>query len=112
MKKIVPVLLLSFSATGASAAECDCRSYPFKPNPPCFGLCVDNLSLHKDINLSTVKNIDPGVAVGIKILATERTVHGASDKGINGNTDIDFKSINGKADLERAALKSLNSRPR
>ena len=100
MKRIVPlVLLLLLSSSSVLAVECDCTIYPFKPNPPCYSACVAKLSSQKNIDLSAVKNIDPGVAVGIKVLSEskERYV-------------IDFKSIEGKPDLEREALKSLNLR--
>ncbi len=99
MKNVVAALLMSIFAAVVSAAECDCSSYPFKPNPPCFGICVARLSSHKNMDLSAVKNIDSGVAVGIKVL---------SDGKNDG--EADFKNINGKADLEREALKSLNAR--
>lgn len=99
MNKFVLSLMLLLAAANVSAAECDCSKYPFKPNPPCYGLCVAKLSSQRDIDLSTVKNIDPGVFVGIKVLSESKS-----------RVDTDFKSIKGKADLERAALKSLTSK--
>lgn len=94
-------LVLSLSMTintCASAADCDCTSYPFKPNPPCYSVCVANLSSNKNNDLSAVKKLDPGVAVGIKVLSESKT-----------RASINFKHINGKSDLEREALKSLDN---
>lgn len=79
-----------------SAAVCDCTSYPFKPNPPCFGSCVGKLASARNPDLSSVKGLDPGVSVGIRVLA-------ANPK----KNTIDFSSISGKSDLERAADHSL-----
>jgi hypothetical protein len=98
MNKVVPSILLLLAASSVLAAECDCSNYPFKPNPPCYGICVAKLSSKKDIDLSTVKNIDPGVSVGIKVLSESKD-----------RNATDFANIKEKSDLERAALKSLNS---
>lgn len=98
MNKVLLSLLFLFSAAGVSATECDCSNYPFQPNPPCYGICVEQLSSQKNIDLTDVKNIDPGVSVGIKVLSESQNLDA-----------IDFKSIKGKADLEREALNSMNS---
>lgn len=82
----------------ALAENCDCTSYPFKPNPPCFGHCVAFLSAKSQSNAVAVRNIDPGVSVGINVLSK------SADR-----SSIDFKSIKGKADLEKAALESMKA---
>lgn len=84
-------------STGApTATTCDCTSYPFKPNPPCFGTCVGHLSRTPDPDLSAVKGLDPGVAVNIRVLA-------ANPK----RQAIDFSNMREKSDLEIAAERSL-----
>lgn len=88
-------LLMLFTPMTAKAAECDCTTYPFRPNPPCYGQCVERLSAKPGGRFSNVRNIDPGVSVGIRVLSE------------GDRSSIDFKGISGKADLERAALKSL-----
>lgn len=80
----------------ASHVTCDCTSYPFKPNPPCFGSCVGKLTSTRSPDLSAVKGLDPGVSVSIKVLA-------ANPK----KEAIDFSKMRGKFDLEQAADKSL-----
>lgn len=88
----------SNAAGSASTVACDCTSYPFRPNPPCFGACVGKLASSPNPDLSTVKGLDPGVSVSIRVLA-------AYPK----KQSIDFSSIRGKSDLEQAADKSLRS---
>lgn len=80
----------------ASMVSCDCTSYPFKPNPPCYGSCVGKLASSPNPDLSSVTGLDPGVSVSIKVLA-------ANPK----KEAIDFSSITGKSALERAADHSL-----
>ena len=96
----------SGSSTGAPKAaaasgpvnlvSCDCTSYPFKPNPPCFGSCVGKLTSAPHSDLTTVKGLDPGVAVSIKVLAANPQ-----------KATIDFAQMRGKSDLEQAADKSF-----
>lgn len=106
MKPTVAALLLSLFAGAVSGKECNCSIYPFEPNPPCFRICVKALSLDTSKDLSSVKNIDPGVAVGIKVLSEgERHETGGTDM-----RHINFNNINEKADLEREALKLLNTK--
>lgn len=97
MKKVVSLLLLYFT-TCVSATECDCSIYPFKPNPPCYRMCVANLSSGKDIDLSNIKNIDPEVSAAITVLS----------KSTDRNA-IKFEKINGEVDLIRAAAKVSDS---
>jgi hypothetical protein len=90
-----------FLKPGTSAAptvSCDCTSYPFKPNPPCFGSCVGKLASTPTPDLAAVKGLDPGVSVSIKVLA-------ANPK----RETIDFSGMKGKADLEKAADRSLRN---
>lgn len=84
------------SAMSPSAPSCDCTSYPFKPNPPCFGSCVGKLSSTPNPDLTGVKGLDPGVAVNIRVLA-------ANPK----RQTVDFSNITGKPELEIATDKSL-----
>lgn len=97
MKRIVIALPLFLLTVAVSATECDCSSYPFKPNPPCYGICISNLSSSKNINLTNVKNIDPGVAVGIKVISESKY-----------RETTNFMGIKEKADLEREALRLIN----
>lgn len=91
--------IASLSVAGLTVArECDCTEYPFKPNPPCFNLCVAKLSAKPVSEAAVVKNIDPGVSVSIGVLSQSKN-----------RAAIDFKSIQGKQDLENAALKSLKA---
>jgi hypothetical protein len=95
--------IVIFVAPAASAAiksaTCDCTSYPFKPNPPCFGLCIGKFAETKNPNLSFVKGLDPGVAVSLKVLAASPN-----------SASFDFTKLNGKADLESAAQKAIQGR--
>ena len=97
MKKSVflSVALLSYIGV-APAQNCDCSEYPFKPNPPCYGQCVSKLSAKSAGDTAKVKDIDPGVSLGIGVIAQSRD-----------RSKIDFGSIKTKQDLERAALKSM-----
>ena len=79
--------------------SCDCTSYPFKPNPPCFGSCVSKLAEAQNPDLKFVKGLDPGVAVSIKVLAA--TPNKAA---------IDFANLKGKPDLESAAEKAFQGK--
>lgn len=96
MKRLSILLLTLVSPACVIEGQCDCTTYPFKPNPPCYGTCVKRLSANKDIDLSKVKNLDAGVSVGIKVLAE------------NPALNTDFNSIRGKRDLEKAALASMS----
>lgn len=98
MKSFALLITLASAATAVAAQDCDCTSYPFKPNPPCYGQCVAKLSAKTLGQTSLVKGIDPGVSVGIGVLSQ------AKDRSA-----VDFKAIQGKQDLERAALKSMNA---
>lgn len=90
MKIIVSMLLLYFT-TSVSATECDCSIYPFKPNPPCYSMCVAKLSSKTNIDLSSVKNIDPEVSAAITVLSESKD-----------RNNIKFEKINDKAELKRA----------
>jgi hypothetical protein len=91
------VLGIAFAMSPAAHAQtCDCTLYPFRPNPPCFSLCVANLSTRPMADTAAVRNIDPGVSVGIGVLSQNR------DKAA-----VDFGAIRNKRALEVEALKSL-----
>ena len=98
MNKALPLIALLSFLGAATAQECDCTAYPFKPNPPCFGHCVSKLSAKPITETAVVKNIDPGVSVGIGVLSQTKD-----------RSTVDFKAIQGKQDLERAALKSMKA---
>ncbi len=93
MKIVALILPLVFLTAGVSAEECDCSTYPFKPNPPCYSACVAKLSSTTDIDLSSVKNMDPEVSKAIKAIATSK----------NRNV-IKFQNISGKASLRREVM--------
>ena len=95
MTKIAPALcaIVLASALPASAQDCDCTVYPFRPNPPCYKQCVAKLSADRSL-LGDVRGIDPGVAVGITVLSRSQ----------NRDT-VDFGSIKDKKTLEEAAYK-------
>jgi hypothetical protein len=75
--------------------ECSCKSYPFKPNPPCFQFCVMDLSKKSLAELAQVKNLDVGVSDLIRVLSESKN-----------RSAIDFDSITKESDLKREALKS------
>ena len=91
MNKITDCIFLVLFLAG-SASACDCTTYPFKPNPPCYSECVETLTSNKNINLSSVKNIDPGVSVSISVLRQQADM-----------STINASAINDKASLEREA---------
>lgn len=98
MKKVMALVAFSAYTALAFAENCDCSTYPFKPNPPCFGHCVAILSAKTPADAVAVRNIDPGVSVGINVLSK------SADR-----SSIDFKSIKGKTDLEKAAWESMKA---
>lgn len=98
MKSVMILVAFSSYTALAFAENCDCYSYPFKPNPPCFGHCVALLSAKTPTESVAVRNIDPGVSVGINVLSK------STDR-----SSIDFKSIKGKSDLEWTAWESIKA---
>jgi len=84
------LLILFVGSNGAYA--CDCSSYPFKPNPPCYGDCVGLLAKDRSIDLKSIKNLDAGVAVGVSVLRNGKNAEA-----------VDFSAINNKRGLENAA---------
>ena len=96
------VLLFTISlltANSTCAQACDCSSYPFKPNPPCYGKCVAKLSESKDTDLTRIRDLDPGVSLSIRVLAAKES-----------RSEIDFSRINDKRQLEAATLKSIEDK--
>ncbi|MCK4587295.1 MAG: hypothetical protein KAU29_08130 [Gammaproteobacteria bacterium] len=81
-------------AINANAVECDCTKYPFKPNPPCYGKCVAKFTSNGRMDITKVKNIDPGVSIGIKVLSAQEDYK-----------NINFNNISNKTDLEREVLR-------
>lgn len=88
------ILLLFLLIESARAIACDCTSYPFKPNPPCYSECVEHLIKDKQILLRSIRDLDPGVGVGISVLR---------NNDIENIMWIDLSKINNKSSLERAA---------
>lgn len=97
MKTFIAISLFVVSAANAQdATKCKCLEWPFLPDPPCPNVCFRSLTDQKDLDLSKVKNLDPGVAVSIRVLRADKS-------------KIDFANINSKRDLEKLALDSLQS---
>jgi hypothetical protein len=94
------VIFATFKLSAALAAECDCTTYPFRPNPPCYGRCVEVLSGSDGASVSSVKGIDPEVAQHIRTIS----------KSPRRNA-IDFERIRTIHDLEQAAVKSRGPGP-
>ena len=90
-----PTVTFVQAASAPLKASCDCTSYPFKPNPPCFGLCVARFAETKNPDLLAVRGLDPGVAVSLRVLA-------ASPSG----TTFEYSKLTSKAELEKAAQKA------
>lgn len=99
MRTIIFYLLITFSTAAVSATECDCSNYPFQPNPPCYGICIDKLSSAGHIDTQMVTGIDPGVAVGINVISESKF----RDKNI-------LLVIKGKKGLEREALRLMSAK--
>jgi len=95
MRAIIILFALLSCSYLVYAEECDCYTYPFKPNPPCYGICIANLSAKTQSETVSVKNIDPDVSKYINDLSRS-----------TNRSSIDFNSIRGKSDLEQAAYKS------
>ena len=93
MRIFAQILLIIFVPIKAYAVECDCTKYPFKPNPPCYGKCVAKFTTNTHMDITKVKNINPGVSLSIKVLSANKN-----------HKVINFNSIKNKEDLEREAL--------
>lgn len=96
MRILIQVFIIIFAPINAYAVECDCTKYPFKPNPPCYGMCIAKFTSNTHMDITKVKNIDPGVSLGIKVLSATKN-----------HKVINFDAIKNKADLEREALMSF-----
>lgn len=99
----LPLLGLSSACFAQLPAQkCDCKSYPFLPEPPCYGKCVAILSSTRNPDLSSIKGIDTEVANSIKAIAADQQRRNA----------IDFSRIGGKSDLQQTvnAIKDKNSK--
>lgn len=99
MIRAAALLPLLFFTASASATDCDCSIYPFKPNPPCYSMCVAKLSSKGNTELSGVKNIDPDVSAAIKAISES-----------NERSEVKFANINGEADLKREAMRASDLR--
>ena len=96
MNRILAILSLSMTSSVIAATTCNCFDYPYRPDPPCPTLCYKKLIVGGFGDIARVKNLDPGVAVHLRILSSQ------SDKGL-----IDFDKLNSKEDLERQTLQIL-----
>jgi hypothetical protein len=95
--RIKLTLLLALAAVGtAQAQQCDCKSYPFKPER-CFEECVKKLSAQPAIAIDQVKDLDPGVSLSLRVLSQNRTA----------TTIPNLDGVRSKGALERAALESI-----
>ena len=90
-----PWVFSGATSTPARKVACDCSSYPFTPNPPCYGQCVGKFVKVSNPDLSSVKDLDPGVAVSLKVLAASPN-----------RSQFDFSKFIGKQELELAAQKA------
>lgn len=88
------------TTTSSLASECNCRSYPFSPSPPCTEQCFRNLVHSGQSAIENVSNLDPGVKGHLLILSEE----------YDGGAEIRFDGIEGKAELEEATLEVLKDR--
>lgn len=52
MRKVFMVLIWSASwpVTAVAQEECECRPYPFRPEPPCFRICVEIITQRADLD--------------------------------------------------------------
>ena len=91
------IALSVFSTSLAYAQECDCTSYPFRPER-CFKECVKKLSSRPASEIDRVRGIDPGVSVSLQVLSQAR---GESFRG------VDLENVRDKPSLEKAARESL-----
>ena len=100
MKAIVLIYCLGLfgQATAQSSPDCKCVEYPFTPDPPCAKVCYRKLAIEGNTDFKKIKNLDPGVALSLRVLASR------PDKAL-----LDFSKVNSKADLETLALQSVES---
>lgn len=89
----------STASARIKSVSCDCTSYPFRPNPPCFGTCIGKLAGTHNPDLNSVKGLDPGVAVSIKVLAASPN-----------RAAVDFTEMKSKNDLEKAAERAFQGK--
>lgn len=89
-------LLLGLARPAFAQVQCNCLEYPFRPDPPCSQQCFKVLVDSDADGIAGVRDLDPGVAVHLRILRTRK------DK-----SEIDFSSLKSKRDLESFSLKSL-----
>ena len=66
---------------GLARAECDCKTYPFKPDPPCFeDCCVKFLNRAYTSDLQRVLGVDAQIAAKIySVSAKNRGVRSFND---------------------------------
>ena len=95
--RVFAIFVLAPLSLGAQQ-ECNCLEYPFRPNPPCAEMCIRALVQDRPGDIANVKNIDPGVAVHLRILAT-----------VDDPKQIDFSGISTKMDLENLSLEAISS---
>jgi tetratricopeptide (TPR) repeat protein len=99
MKKLMMLQFLLVSVPAVAQQQCDCLYYPFNPAPPCPEVCFRKIVHHGSVDIAQVKNLDPGVAVHLKLLAS------SPDR-----LAIDFSNINSKSDLESLSLESIEDK--
>jgi hypothetical protein len=95
MKKILFIVFV-FMCSVVHAQDCTCDIYPFEPNPPCFKQCVKFLVKNKEVKLSGIQNLDPGVAVSISAL-----------RNVKDLSNLNLEFITNKKELEEEAVKII-----
>lgn len=96
---LLAVLSLGTVGIAQAAPDCDCTSYPFKPNPPCYGRCVRKLSSPGGADLAQVKGLEPDVAAALRVLASRPD-----------RAQIDFDKIQSKSELQTQAVQKFEQK--
>lgn len=92
MKKIA-FILFCFTVCVEQAHACDCYYYPFKPSPPCYQNCTENLVENGGKDLDKVQNLPTNVRDDLRMLVDKKSI----------NRNINYDAIRGPKDLDDAA---------
>jgi hypothetical protein len=90
--KMIDGLVVFFVFTGTAAA-CDCDSYPFTPNPPCYSQCAQEIVTNKGKDIDSIQSLPADVRDDLKILVDKAAI----------NKSIDFGKIQGRKGLDNAS---------
>jgi hypothetical protein len=76
-KCLLIIVLLGLCATGRTFADeeaCNCKIYPYKPDPPCFKQCTALLlSTSSKSDLERILGLDPALAKKVSAQDAELT---------------------------------------